>query len=182
MAHELTVSYLKDSISLFRHYKKLGEGAMAQCPDAGLFATLDQETNSIAIIVKHISGNMRSRWSNFLTSDGEKPDRNRDGEFEEPPKTRAELLALWDAGWKIFLDTLESLNDADLTKTITIRSEPHSVMQAMNRQLAHYPLHIGQIVFLAKDFAGDRWKSLSVPRKQSSQFTADVAAGRKSQR
>jgi hypothetical protein len=125
---------------------------------------------------------MRSRWSNFLTSDGEKPDRNRDGEFEAPPKTRAELLALWDAGWKIFLGTLESLNDADLTKTVTIRSEPHSVMQTINLQLAHYPLHIGQIVFLAKHFASDHWKSLSVPREQFSELTADVAAGRKSQR
>jgi hypothetical protein len=182
MAHELTTSYVKDSISLFLYYKKLGEGALVQCPDAGLFATLDKETNSIAIIVKHISGNMRSRWGNFLTSDGEKPDRNRDSEFEEPPKTRAELFTLWDAGWKIFLDALDGLSDADISKTVMIRAEPHSVMQAINRQLAHYPLHIGQIVFLAKHFASDDWKTLSVPRKGSSQFTADVAAGLKSQR
>jgi hypothetical protein len=182
MAHELTTSYLKDAISLFRYYKKLGEGAMAQCPDEGLFATLDKETNSIAIIVKHLAGNMRSRWTDFLTSDGEKPDRDRDSEFEEPPKTRAELLALWDAGWKIFLETLESLSDADMGKTVLIRCEAHSVMQAINRQLAHYPLHIGQMVFLAKHFGCEHWKTLSVPRKASAQFTADVAAGRKSQR
>jgi hypothetical protein len=125
---------------------------------------------------------MRSRWSDFLTSDGEKPDRHRDGEFEDPPKTRDEVLALWEAGWKIFLETLDALSDADMTKTVTIRSELHSVMQAINRQLAHYPLHIGQIVFLAKHFGCDNWKSLSVPRRASGQFTADVAAGRKSQR
>jgi hypothetical protein len=182
MAHELTTSYLKDSLSLFRYYKKLGEGAIAQCPDKALFATLDPESNSIAIIVKHLAGNMRSRWSNFLTTDGEKPDRNRDGEFEDAPKTRAELLAMWDAGWKIFLDTLESLRDTDMNTTVAIRAEPHSVVQAINRQLAHYPMHIGQIVLLARHYAGDNWKTLSVPRKASAQFTADVAAGRKSQR
>jgi len=182
MAHELTTSYLKDSISLFRFYKKMAESALAQCPDAGLFTALDKGSNSIAIIVKHMAGNMRSRWSNFLTSDGEKPDRNRDSEFEEPPSTRAELFTMWDAGWKVFLDTLESLSDADVGKTVMIRAEPHSVMQAINRQIAHYSLHLGQLILLAKHFAGDDWKSLSVPRKASTQFTADVAAGKKSQR
>jgi uncharacterized protein DUF1572 len=182
MAHELTTSYLKDSISLFRHYKKLGEAAIAQCPDEALFATLDHESNSVAIIVKHVAGNMRSRWTNFLTTDGEKPDRNRDSEFEDAPKTRAELMAMWDAGWKVFLDTLESLQDSDINATVTIRSEPHSVMQAINRQLAHYPMHLGQIVLLAKHYAGSNWKTLSVPRRASRQFTVDVAAGRKSQR
>jgi Protein of unknown function (DUF1572) len=182
MAHELTTSYLKDSIALFRHYKKMAESAMAQCPDAGLFTTLDKESNSIAIIVKHIAGNMRSRWTNFLTTDGEKPDRDRDSEFEEPPKTRAELFTMWDAGWKIFLETLDSLTDADVGKTVMIRAESHSVMQAINRQTAHYGSHIGQIIFLCKHFASDSWKSVTVPRKGSSQFTADVATGRKSQR
>src|SRR5277367_5356343 len=129
MAHELTTSYLKDSITLFRYYKKMAESAMAQCPDAGLFASLDKESNSIATIVKHLAGNMRSRWTNFLTTDGEKPDRDRDTEFEEPPKTRAELFTTWDAGWKVFLDALDSLADADMNKTVTIRAEPHSVMQ-----------------------------------------------------
>jgi hypothetical protein len=185
MTHQLTTSYVKDSIDLFRHYKRLGERAMEQCPDDSLFAKLDPESNSIAIIVKHMAGNMRSRWRNFLTSDGEKPDRNRDSEFEDAPKNRAELMALWGAGWKYVFDALEPLSDADLTKTVTIRGEPHSVMQAINRQIAHYSHHIGQILFAAKHMTTARtgkWDSLSVPRGQSKQFTADVAAGKKSQR
>lgn len=184
MPHQFTNSYLKDSIDLFRYYKKLGERAFAQCPDEGLFETLDAESNSIAVIAKHISGNMRSRWMDFLTTDGEKPDRNRDSEFEEPPKTRAELSELWERGWKCLLDALETLTDADLTRTVTIRTEPHSVMQAINRQVAHYSYHVGQIVYLAKHFAANsgHWTALTVPRGQSKQFTADVAAGKKSQR
>jgi hypothetical protein len=182
MAHELTTSYLKDSVALFRHYKKLGENALAQCPDTGLFATLDKDSNSIAIIVKHMSGNMHSRWTNFLTTDGEKSDRNRDGEFEEPPMTRSDLFTIWDAGWKIFLDALDRLTDADLTKTVLIRTEPHSVMQAINRQVAHYSSHIGQIILLAKHYTGDHWKTISVPKKGSTQFAADVSSGVKSQR
>jgi len=185
MPHQVTTSYIKDSIDLFRYYKNLAERAMAQCPDAALFTTLDAESNSIAVIVKHMSGNMRSRWSDFLTSDGEKPDRNRDTEFEEPPKTRAELLELWERGWKYVFDALQPLTDADAARTVTIRNEPHSVMQAINRQVAHYSHHIGQILFLAKHLtftSTGKWQSLSVPRGQSKQFTADVAAGRKSQR
>jgi len=185
MAHQITTSYVKDSIDLFRYYKNLADRAMAQCPDAALFTTLDTESNSIAIIVKHMSGNMRSRWSDFLTTDGEKPDRNRDTEFEEPPKTRADLLELWERGWKYVFDALQSLTEADITRTVTIRNEPHSVMQAINRQVAHYAHHIGQILFLAKHLtftSTGKWQSLSVPRGQSKQFTADVAAGRKSQR
>jgi len=164
MAHQFTTSYLKDSLDLFRYYKKLGERAMEQCPDEGLFATLDRESNSIATIVKHIAGNMRSRWTDFLTSDGEKPDRNRDTEFETPPQTRAALLSLWESGWKIFLGALEPLSDADLGRTVTIRGEPHSVMQAINRQIAHYASHVGQIVLLAKHYAGHGWKTLSIPK------------------
>jgi hypothetical protein len=185
MAHQFSTSYLQDSTGLFRHYKKLGERAMEQCPDEGLFATLDSESNSIAIIVKHMAGNMRSRWRDFLTTDGEKPDRHRDTEFEEPPETRAELLALWESGWKYVFDALEPLTDADLARTVTIRTEPHSVMQAINRQVAHYAHHVGQILFAAKHFTAaksGKWDSLSVPRKQSDKFTADVAAGKKSQR
>jgi hypothetical protein len=184
MAHQLTTSYVKDSTDLFRHYKKLGERAMAQCPDEGLFVMLDAESNSIAIIVKHMAGNMRSRWKDFLTTDGEKPDRNRDTEFEAPPKTRAELMAMWEGGWKYLFDALEPLSESDLTRTVTIRSEPHSVMQAINRQVAHYAHHVGQIVLLAKHFAtkaGKKWETLSVPRGQSKQFTAEVAAGKKSE-
>ena len=182
MAHEPTDSYLKDSITIFRYYKKLGENAIAQCPDAGLIAELDEQSNSIAIIVKHLTGNMISRWTDFLTTDGEKPARNRDGEFEEPPKTRAEILALWDAGWKCFLTSLEGLSDADMTKTITIRGEAHSVMQAINRQVAHYSYHIGQIAFLARHYARANWKSLTIPKKKSQEFNEDVASGKKSQR
>ena len=182
MAHQFTTSYLKDSIDVFRYYKKLGERAIAQCPDEALFLTLDAESNSIAIIVKHLAGNMRSRWTDFLTTDGEKPDRNRDTEFEDGPKTRAELMEMWERGWTYIFDALQPLTDADLTRTITIRTEPHSVMQAINRQIAHYSYHIGQIVFLAKHFGCDSWKSLTVPRKQSAAFNADVASGKKSQR
>ena len=185
MAHQLTSSYVKDSIDLFRYYKNLAERAMAQCPDEVLFTMIDAESNSIAIIVKHLSGNMRSRWRDFLTSDGEKPDRNRDTEFEEPPKTRAEILELWERGWKYVFDALQPLTEVDLGRTVTIRKEPHSVMQAINRQMAHYSHHIGQILFLAKHLTfttTGKWQSLSVPRGQSKQFTADVSAGRKSQR
>jgi uncharacterized damage-inducible protein DinB len=182
MAHERTDSYLKDSIGIFLYYKKLGENAIAQCPDAGLSAELDAQSNSIATIVKHLHGNMLSRWTDFLTTDGEKPNRYRDSEFEAAPKTRAEILELWDAGWKCFLSALEGLSDADITKTITIRGEAHSVMQAINRQVAHYSYHIGQIAFLARHFEGANWKSLTIPRKKSQEFNADVAAGRKSQR
>jgi Protein of unknown function (DUF1572) len=152
---------------------------MAQCPDEGLFVMLDEESNSIAIIVKHMAGNMRSRWRDFLTTDGEKPDRNRDTEFETPSTTRAEMMEMWEGGWKYVFDALEPLTDADLTRTVTIRSEPHSVTQAINRQVAHYAHHVGQIVLLAKHFAtkaGKKWESLSVPRGQSKQFSAEVAA------
>ena len=185
MPHQFTTSYIKDSLDLFRYYKKLAERAMAQCSDENLFAVTDAESNSIAIIVKHMAGNMRSRWMDFLTTDGEKPDRNRDTEFEDAPKTRAALMELWERGWKYVFDALEPLTDADLTRTVTIRTEPHSVMQAINRQVAHYAHHVGQILFLAKHLtakATGKWDSLSVPRGQSKAFTADVAAGRKSQR
>lgn len=172
-------------MSVFRYYKRLGERAMEQCPEEGLFATLDGESNSIAIIVKHMAGNMRSRWTNFLTTDGEKPDRNRDTEFEEPPVNRAELMAMWESGWKLVFAALEPLTEADLARAVTIRTEPHSVMQAINRQVAHYSYHVGQIVFLAKHFSTmttGNWNSLSVPRKKSGEFNSDVAAGLKSQR
>jgi hypothetical protein len=182
MALERTDSYLKDSITLFRYYKKLGENAMAQCPDAGLVGELDAGSNSIATIVKHLSGNMISRWTDFLTTDGEKPTRDRDGEFEKPPKTRTQILDLWDAGWKCFFTTMESLSDADMTKTVTIRGEEHSVMQGINRQVAHYSYHVGQITFLARHYAGENWKSPTIPKRQSAEFNADVAAGKESQR
>jgi len=184
MAHQLTTSYVKDSLDLFRYYKKLAERAIEQCPDEDLFTILDSESNSIAIIVKHMAGNMRSRWTNFLTSDGEKPDRNRDSEFAEPPKTRSELLAIWGQGWKYLFDALEPLTEADLARTVTIRTEPHSVMQAINRQMGHYTYHLGQIAFLAKHFAAQsgKWTALTVPREKSAEFNARVASGQASQR
>ena len=182
MAHKFSTSYTEDSLSLFRYYKKLGEGAIEQVSDEQLFASLDAEMNSIAIIVKHMAGNMRSRWTDFLTSDGEKPDRNRDTEFEQPPATRAELLKVWNDGWDRVFGALEPLSDADMERTVTIRGEPHSVMQAINRQIAHYSYHVGQIVFLAKHLNATGWKSLSVPRNKSAEFDQKVQAGEASQR
>jgi uncharacterized damage-inducible protein DinB len=182
MAHQFSTSYIEDSLSLFRYYKKLGEGALEQVSDEQLFATLDPEMNSIAIMVKHMTGNMRSRWTDFLTSDGEKPNRNRDTEFEEPPSTRAELLKTWNDGWDRVFSALEPLSDSDLGRTVSIRGEPHSVMQAINRQIAHYSYHVGQIVFLAKHLNASGWKSLSVPRNRSAEFNKKVLAGEASQR
>jgi len=167
MAHQFTTSYLKDSIDLFNYYKKLGDRAVAQCPDETLLTTVDAGSNSIAIIVKHMAGNMRSRWTDFLTSDGEKPGRNRDSEFEAPPATRAELLALWESGWKSLFGGLASVTDADLADTVYIRGEAHSVMQAINRNVTHTAYHVGQIVYLAKHFAGAKWSTLTVPRRKS---------------
>jgi hypothetical protein len=141
---------------------------MLQAPDEALFATLDPESNSIATIVKHLSGNMKSRFTDFLTSDGEKPSRNRDAEFEAPPRTRAEVMAQWEEGWGYLFRALGELTDADLERRITIRNEPHSVMQAIHRQIAHIANHAGQIVYLAKHFAGENWKSITMPKKKSS--------------
>jgi hypothetical protein len=182
MALEFTTSYIDDALAIFRQYKQLGERAMQQVSDQQLFAPLDDESNSIAIIVKHITGNMRSRWTDFLTTDGEKSTRNRDSEFVDPPATREALLREWEEGWACVFSAIEPLTDADLPRTVTIRGEAHSVMQAINRQLAHYPQHVGQIVLLAKHYAGDRWESLSVPRNKSAEFNRKVAAGEASQR
>lgn len=182
MAHELTTSYLRDSLSLFRYYKHLTERALEQVTDEQLFAVLDGEMNSLAIIVKHLAGNMRSRWADFLVSDGEKPDRQRDTEFENPPATRAGLMKLWEDGWAYVFTALEPLSDADIDRTVMIRGEPHSVMQAINRQIAHYAYHCGQIVFLAKHLQAKQWKSLSVPRGKSEEFNQRVVAKEISQR
>lgn len=182
MALKFTTSHVEDSLSLFRYYKKLGEGAMAQVSDEQLFIALDPEMNSIALIVKHMAGNLRSRWTDFLTSDGEKPDRNRDSEFQDPPATRAALMEMWESGWACLFTALEPLSEADAGRTVKIRDEAHSVMQAVNRQLAHYAYHVGQIVFLAKHLQSAQWKSLSVPRGLSEQFNQRVASGNASQR
>ena len=182
MSLQFTTSYLQDSLALFRYYKKLAEGAMAQVTDEQLLAVLDSEMNSIAVIVKHMAGNMRSRWTDFLTSDGEKPDRNRDAEFLDPPATREALLSMWEDGWQCVFRALEPLSEQQMSQTAMIRGEAHSVMQAINRQIAHYSYHCGQIVLLAKHFSCHEWKSLSVPRGQSAGFNQRVLAGEASQR
>ncbi len=177
-----TTSYIEDSRALFAQYKNLADRAIAQVSDEQLFAVLSPEANSIAIIVKHLAGNMISRWTDFLTSDGEKPPRHRDQEFENPPATRAELLALWESAWTALSSALDPLTAADLNRTITIRGEAHSVMQAINRQVAHYSMHTGQIILLAKHFAGPSWQTLSIARGASAEFNRKVAAGHASQR
>ena len=182
MALKFTTSYIEDALAVFRQYKQLGDKAIAQVTDEQLFASLDEESNSIAIIVKHLAGNMRSRWTDFLTSDGEKPTRNRDSEFVDPPKTREALVREWEQGWTSVFSAVEPLTDADLSRTITIRGEAHSVMQAINRQVAHYAMHVGQIILLAKHYAGAQWQTLSVARNRSSEFNRKVAAGEASQR
>lgn len=160
--------YLEETIRQLRKLKDLADKAMAQTRDEDWFATLDEESNSIAVIVKHMAGNMRSRWTDFLTSDGEKPDRKRDLEFEiEVRDSKESLLKRWEIGWRCLFDALTPLKPEDLDKTVLIRGEPHSVIQAITRQLSHYAYHVGQIVFLAKHFVGARWQSLSVPRRKS---------------
>jgi hypothetical protein len=171
MALRFTTSYLTDSLDLFRYYKNLAERAMAQVSDEQLFAVLDHEANSIAVIVKHMAGNMRSRWTDFLTSDGEKPDRFRDREFEiDANTTRSDVMRYWEEGWSIVFATLESLKPEDVSKTVTIRQEPHTVLQALNRALAHYAQHIGQIVFLSKHLRSSEWQTLSIPRGKSEEY------------
>jgi len=182
MAHEFTTSYLADSLTIFRQYKRMAERAMEQVTEEQLRQTLDAEANSIAVLVQHMAGNMRSRWTDFLTSDGEKPDRKRDSEFEPLSVPRARLMEIWETGWRCVFEALEPLSDGDLTRTVLIRGEPHSVMQAIQRQVAHYACHVGQIVFLAKHFQSAAWKSLSVPRGKSEEFNRKVSLGEASQR
>ena len=182
MAHEFTTSYLADSLTIFRQYKRMAERAMEQVTEEQLSRTLDGEGNSIAVLVRHMAGNMRSRWTDFLTSDGEKPDRKRDGEFETVEVGRTELMEIWEAGWRSVFEALEPLSEADLTRSVLIRGEPHSVMQAIQRQVAHYACHVGQIVFLAKHFQSAEWKSLSVPRGKSEEFNRRVSPGEAGQR
>jgi hypothetical protein len=187
MALNFTTSYLEDSLALFRQSKGLADGAMAQVSDAQFFLPLGEEENSIAIVVKHMAGNLRSRWTNFLTTDGEKPSRDRDGEFEnpvfeDPAAARAALVAEWEEGWALLFAALEPLSASDLARTVRIRGEAHSVMQAISRAYGHCAYHVGQIVLLAKHSAGARWQTLTIPRKQSAEFNRRVAAGEASQR
>lgn len=182
MAHQFTTSYLEDSLAILRQYKKIAERAMEQLAPEQLYAALDPEMNSIAVIIKHMTGNMRSRWKDFLITDGEKPDRDRDSEFVEPPATREALIQQWEEGWTYVFGALEPLSEADLARRVTIRGEPHSVMQAINRQIGHYASHCGQIIFLAKHLQHENWKSLTIPRKGSSEFNRRVLSGDASQR
>jgi hypothetical protein len=182
MALEFTSSYIKESDSILHHYKRLAERAIAQVPDEALNLTLDPESNSIATIMRHLSGNMRSRWTDFLTTDGEKSFRNRDAEFDSPGQTRAEMIEAWEIGWKCVFDTLASLSDSDLGRRITIRNEPHSVMQAINRHIVHLSYHTGQIVFLAKHIMSNDWKTLTIPRGKSAEYNSLIASGKVSQR
>jgi hypothetical protein len=166
--------YLDDVKDQFRQLKNLAEGALAQVRDEDLFATLDPESNSLAILMQHMAGNLRSRWTGFLHSDGEKPDRDRDSEFVlTPGTTREDLFERWEEGWRCLFQALSALSEEDLTLTVLIRAEPHSVIKAINRQLTHYGYHVGQIVFLAKHLASDHWKTLSVPRGGTRAFNAE---------
>jgi hypothetical protein len=163
--------YLEEAHRQMRGHKRLAEGAMAQLKDDELFILPDPESNSIAVIVKHMAGNMRSRFTDFLTSDGEKPDRYRDQEFElSPATTRADLTKWWEEGWACVFAALEALKPEDVTRTVTIRGEPHTVLQAINRQIAHYAYHTGQIVFLAKHIRSSKWKTLSIPKGRSEDY------------
>ncbi len=167
MSDDIGVAYLTEARRVLRQYKELGDKAMAQVEPAGLFRTLDDESNSIAVIVKHMGGNMRSRWTDFLTSDGEKPDRNRDSEFElSASTTPADVRRWWEDGWCCVFAAVEPLRPDDLLRTVTIRGEPHSALQAIDRQVAHYAYHVGQIVLLARHLTGERWQSLSIPKRR----------------
>jgi hypothetical protein len=163
--------YLQDVLRTFRDYKKLAERAFEQVDEADFFRTIDQESNSIAVNMKHMAGNMLSRWTDFLTADGEKPERNRDMEFVMLPETmKADIIAYWNDGWKCTFAAVEPLTADDLMRTITIRGQDHTVVQAINRQIAHYAYHVGQIVYLAKHFKARDWQTLSVPRNKSAEF------------
>ncbi|MBV8201885.1 MAG: DUF1572 family protein [Acidobacteria bacterium] len=174
--------YLDDLAAQFRTLKQQAERALAQVGDAQLTATLDAEGNSVAILIQHVAGNLRSRWTDFLSTDGEKPDRDRDSEFEtgrlDPARARAELLARWEDGWGRLFATLESLTAADLLRTVYLRAEPQSVPQAIHRQLAHQAYHVGQLVLLAKHFAGAGWQTLTVPKGKSRERNAEMFARR----
>jgi Protein of unknown function (DUF1572) len=163
--------YLKDALSQLRKYKKLADDALAQVSDENYFRAPDPESNSVALVVKHLAGNMRSRWRGFRSTDGEKPDRDRDSEFErDAADTRAGLQQRWEAGWGLLFEALAPIREGELLETVEIRGEAHSILEAIQRQLTHYAYHVGQIVFLAKHFAGNRWRSLSIPKGKSREF------------
>ena len=172
---EIGALYIDEAFRSLRGHKRLADESIAQLSDQEFFAVADAESNSVAIIIKHMAGNMRSRFTDFLTTDGEKPDRNRDQEFiMAADATREEILAVWEQYWQLVFETLNGIGPKDLERTVAIRGEPHSVLQAINRQVAHYAYHVGQIVFLAKHWNGAKWKTLSVPKGQSEQFNAKM--------
>ncbi len=171
-----TETILSVAIEELQKIKKLADKSIEQLTDEQLHALIDPTANSVAILMRHMAGNMRSRWINFLTSDGEKPDRMRDREFEDPGQTRAELLAEWEHGWRCVFDALTPLTDADLQRTVLIRGEAHSVYKAISRQVAHYAGHAYQILLLAKHLQGPNWKTLSIPRGQSEEFNRRMLA------
>jgi uncharacterized damage-inducible protein DinB len=170
MSREIVENYRLDALQSFHSYKKLAERAMEQISDEEFFATIDEEANSIGVVVKHIAGNLVSRWREFLTTDGEKSDRDRETEFEIIADTRESLMEFWERGWKTLFDSVEPLTVEELSRTITIRGEPHTVVEAMNRQLTHYAYHVGQIVLLAKHFKSKEWTTLSVAKNRSAEF------------
>jgi hypothetical protein len=169
----MKTDYLESAIKQFEYYKLLGDKTIAQLPDEKLFWQYNAESNSIATIIKHLNGNMLSRWTNFLTTDGEKEWRQRDGEFENDIKSKEIVLEMWEEGWKCLLDTLKSLKESDLSKIIYIRNQGHTVVEAINRQLTHYPYHIGQIVYLGKMILNEKWQTLSIPRGKSKMYNAE---------
>jgi len=178
MSDTVATAYLEEALRSLRGHKRLAEGAMAQVTDEEFFRQLDPEANSIAILVKHMAGNMRSRFTDFLATDGEKPDRNRDQEFLlDAGSTRAEVMRWWEEGWTRVFAAIQPLSPEDLVRTVTIRGDPHSVLMAIHRQVAHYAYHVGQIVLLAKHMRGAEWKSLSIPRGKSQEFNTRIAQG-----
>ncbi|MFZ5998939.1 MAG: DUF1572 family protein [Bacteroidota bacterium] len=178
----IEANFLESSIKLFRYYKKLGEGAMAQLNDAEVLQQPNDASNSIALVVHHLSGNMLSRWTDFLTSDGEKPWRNRDAEFDQTYADKKSMMDAWEKGWKCLLDTLESLKPADMEKIVYIRNEGQSVTEAIQRQLAHYAMHVGQIIYQAKVLKGNDFKSLSIPKGASQGYNDKKFSEEKSRR
>jgi hypothetical protein len=174
MTDSIGRAFLSNAVSTFRKQKKLADGAIAQTSDEAFFRAPDAETNSIAIVVKHMAGNMRSRWSDFLTTDGEKPDRDRDSEFAIDEPSRDDLLARWEAGWQTLFDAIEPLGEEDLPREVTIRGEPHTVLEAIVRQLDHYAYHTGQIVYAAKLFRSSDWQTLSVARGGTAAFNREM--------
>lgn len=168
-------NYHADTVQSFRNYKKLAERAIKQVDDEQFFEQIDAEANSIAVIMKHIAGNLHSRWRDFLTSDGEKPDRNRDTEFELIGDTRESLVQFWETGWQTLFDNIEPLTEEDFSRSVTIRGEPQTLVEAINRQLTHYAYHVGQIVLLAKHFKSAGWQTLSVPKSKSAEFNQYLA-------